>query len=83
VKRQLRPAPPPLEANDTVILGVMTAAWGVALIVLLIVRNHLAAADQWWIWVPVTGFIFGLFGFVFVPHLKRSRARAAGRRQQH
>jgi hypothetical protein len=81
VKRELRPAPPPLEANDNVILAVFTAAWGVAMIVLLIVRDQLPAADQWWIWVPVTGFVFGLFGFVYVPHLKRSRARAAERRQ--
>jgi Protein of unknown function (DUF2530) len=62
-------------------MGVMTAAWGVAAIVLVSVRNHLPAADQWWMWVPIAGFILGLFGFVYVPHLKRSRARAAERRQ--
>jgi Protein of unknown function (DUF2530) len=77
-----RTAPPPLEGDDRVITGVITAAWAVALIVLLIVRNQLATADRWWIWVPLAGFCMGLFGFVYVPHLKRSRARAAQRREQ-
>jgi phosphate/sulfate permease len=63
-------------------MSVITAGWAVALIVLLLVHHHLSAADQWWIWVPVTGLCFGLFGFVYVPHLKRSRARAAQRREE-
>ncbi len=77
-----RPVPPPLEGNDAVITGVITAGWAVALIVLLIVRNQLAQADRWWIWVAVAGFCLGLFGLAYVPYLKRSRAKAAGRRQQ-
>lgn len=77
-----RPVPPPYEGDDRLITAVITAGWAVALVVLLLVRGHLAAADQWWIWVPVTGLFFGLFGLVYVPHLKRSRARAAERRQQ-
>jgi len=77
-----RPAPPPLEGDDRFITAVITAAWGIALIVLLAVRGHLAAADRWWIWVAVTGFCMGLFGIVYVPHVKRSRARAALRREQ-
>jgi hypothetical protein len=82
VRQQQRPVPPPLEGNDQLIAGVITAAWAVALAVLLIVRNHLPAADQWWVWVPVAGLCQGLFGLAYVPHLKRSRARAAERRQQ-
>lgn len=78
----LRPPPPPLEGDDRLITAVITAGFLVALIVLLILRTSLAPADRWWIWVPVTGAAMGLFGFVYVPHLKGSRARAAARRQQ-
>jgi Protein of unknown function (DUF2530) len=73
--------PPPLEGDDRLITAVITAGWAVALIVLLVVRNDLAAADRWWIWVAVAGLGLGLFGLAYVPHLKRSRARAAARRQ--
>lgn len=78
---QQRPVPPPYEGDDRLITLVITAAWAVALIVLLIVRDQLAAADRWWIWVAVAGVCTGLFGLVYVPHLKRSRERAAERRQ--
>jgi hypothetical protein len=77
-----RPAPPPLEGDDRLITGVLTGAWAVALVVLLLVRGHLAPADQWWIWVPVGGVCMGVFGLVYVPYLKKSRARAAQRREQ-
>lgn len=78
----LRPAPPPLEGDDRLITAVITAGWGIALIVLLALRDQLAPADRWWIWVTVVGFGMGLFGFVYVPYHKRSRARAALRREQ-
>jgi hypothetical protein len=82
VSRPERPTPPPLEGDDRVITGVITAAWAVALIVLLIVRDSLPAADRWWVWVAAFGTFMGLFGFAYVPHLKRSRNRAAERRRQ-
>jgi heme A synthase len=77
-KRQ--PAPPPLEGPDQLIAGGLTAAWAVALIVLLAVRSQLPGQDRWWIWVAVAGVAEGLFGMWYVPVLKRSRARAAERR---
>ena len=52
-----------------------------ALVVLLIVRGSLPAADRWWIWVAAFGTVLGLFGLVYVPYLKRSRARTAERRR--
>jgi hypothetical protein len=82
VRPPLRPAPPPLEGNDRVITSVITAGWGAAAIVLLLVSDRLAAADRWWIWVAVAGFCTGLFGLAWVPYLKRSRSRAEQRRQQ-
>jgi len=57
---------------------VISAGWAVALITLLAVQPP--ASDRWWIWTCVTGLGLGLFGMVYVPYLKRSRARAARRR---
>ncbi len=79
--RTQRPVPPPLEGDDRLITAVITAGFLVALIVLLVVRDSLAPADRWWVWVAVVGTGLGLFGLAYVPHLKRSRARAARRRQ--
>jgi ABC-type nickel/cobalt efflux system permease component RcnA len=73
-----RPSPPPpLEGNDQLVTGVVTAAWAIALVVLLIVRDRLPADARWWIWTCVSGLVFGLFGLWYVPRLKRARAKAA------
>jgi hypothetical protein len=75
-----RPVPPPLEGNDRLITAVITAGWVIALIVLIALRDQIAPADRWWIWVAAFGTFLGLFGLVYVPYLKRSRERAAERR---
>jgi hypothetical protein len=80
VPRTTLPSPPPLEGNDQLITLVVTGAWAVALIVLLILRGHLAPQDRWWVWVAVAGCGIGLFGLAYVPWLKRGRQRAADRR---
>jgi hypothetical protein len=81
--KEPRPAPPPpLEANDKVVTGTLTAGWALALIVLLIVRDSLPADARWWIWTCVAGVAMGLFALWYVPRLKRGRARAAARREQ-
>ncbi len=77
-----REVPPPLEGNDLIIASTATIAWAVALIVVFALRHHLPQASHWWIWTCVTGFGLGLFGLIYVPHLKRSRARAAQKREQ-
>ncbi|MGH3256971.1 MAG: DUF2530 domain-containing protein [Streptosporangiaceae bacterium] len=75
-----RPSPPPpLEANEQLVAGVVTAAWAIALVVLLIVRDSLPASARWWIWTCVAGVVLGLFALWYVPRLKRSRAKAAAR----
>ena len=80
-EREERPAPPPpLEANDQVVTGVITAGWAVALVVLLIVRDSLPPGERWWIWTCVAGLALGLFGLWYVPRMKRARTRAAARR---
>jgi hypothetical protein len=81
VRRPERPVPPPLEGNDRLITAVITAGFLVALVVLLIVRDRLPAADRWWIWVAASGTALGLFGLAYVPYLKRSRERTAERRR--
>lgn len=80
MSRPSLPSPPPLEGNDQLITGVITAGWAVCLIVLLIAGDRLAAADRWWVWVAVAGCAIGAFGLAYVPWLKRSRSRAAARR---
>ena len=77
-----RPAPPPLEANDRLVTAVVTAAWAVALIVVLVLRGSLPAAERWWLWTCVAGLGLGIFGLWYVPRMKRARARSAARRAQ-
>ena len=73
-----RPSPPPpLEANDQVVIWVGTAGWVVALVVLLVIRDSLPPGQRWWIWTCACGVAFGLFAMWYVPRLKRGRARAA------
>lgn len=77
-----RPSPPPpLEANDQVVIWVGTAGWTVALVVLLVIRDSLPAGQRWWIWTCVCGIAFGIFASWYVPRLKRGRARAADKRE--
>ena len=78
-----RPSPPPpLEADDQLVIWVGTAGWTVALVVLLIVRDSLPADQRWWIWTCVCGIAFGIFASWYVPRLKRGRARAAARQAE-
>jgi hypothetical protein len=82
VSRTLRPAPPPLEANDELVTAIGTAAWAVALVVLLVLRNQIPPSERWWIWTCVAGVAMGLFALWYVPRMKRARARSAARRAQ-
>ncbi|XRQ11243.1 DUF2530 domain-containing protein [Actinomadura welshii] len=68
-----RPDPPPMQTNDVRIAAAGTAAWAVALVVLLIVG--LPSDDRWWLWVCVAGIGIGLFAVWYVPRLQASRAR--------
>ena len=77
-----RPAPPPLEANAPLVTWVGIAGWTIALIVLIAVREHIPPSDRWWIWTCVTGIGLGVFALLYIPHLMRSRERAARRRAQ-
>jgi len=61
---------------------VLTAAWAVALVIVLIVRDQLPADERWWIWTCVAGVCMGLFGLWYVPRFKRARARKARQRAE-
>ena len=74
-----RPAPPPLEANDQLVTGVITAGWAIALLVLFLLRGDLPAGAQWWLWTCLAGVVLGLFGLWYLPRVKRGRERAASR----
>jgi NhaP-type Na+/H+ or K+/H+ antiporter len=82
VSSDRRPAPPPLEANAPLVTWAGIAGWVIALIVLLVVREHIPPSDRWWIWTCVTGIGLGVFALLYIPHLMRSRERAARRRAQ-
>ena len=64
------------------VTGVGTAAWAVALVVLLIARDAIPAGSRWWVWTCVAGLAMGLFALWYVPVLKRGRQRAAAHRDQ-
>jgi len=76
-----REVPPPLEGNARIITATGTVAWAIALIVVFTVRHDLPPSSHWWIWTCAAGFGMGLFGLVYVPHLQRSRARSAAKRE--
>lgn len=80
--RKLRPAPAPFEANDRLVTAVITAAWVIGLISVLVLRQHLSPSQRWWVWTCAVGVCMGLFGLWYVPRLQRSRVRAAERRAQ-
>ena len=81
-ERAERPSPPPpLEADDQLVIRVITAGWAIALVILLIVRGSLPAGERWWIWTCVAGLAFGIFALWYVPRLKRGRTRAVAGRE--
>lgn len=73
-----RPGRPPLEPYDvdgvaTVALG--TLAWAVAFLVLLSLRDRLAAAGaSWWLWTCLVGTVLGALG-VLLCRRRRDAAR--------
>jgi hypothetical protein len=81
-RRVQREVPPPLEGSDRFVTSVITVGWAIALVVVVLVRHQLPNSGHLWIWTCVTGFGLGLFGLVYVPYLKRGRAKAAARRAE-
>lgn len=64
-----------MQTDDRLVALAGTAAWGVALVVLLLV--DLPKGDRWWIWVCVAGIAIGLFAYWYLPRIQRSRTPKA------
>lgn len=63
----------PLETDERIPLGIGTVCWVVALVVLLLLGDRLPGAREWWIWTCAAGIGGGLFGFWYIPHVRRKR----------
>jgi hypothetical protein len=67
------PAPPPLEVDDWRLVGAGTAAWVVALVVLVVVDLSGGSVPGWWLWMCGVGIALGLLGVRI--QLRRSARR--------
>jgi hypothetical protein len=66
-----KPDPPPLETDDVRIIAAGTAAWAVALVVLVVLRLAGRDIHGWWIVMCASGALLGLVG---VRYCQRRRA---------
>jgi hypothetical protein len=67
-----RPDPPPLETDDVRTVTVGTAAWAVALVVLVVLRlADVTRVEGWWIAMCACGLALGLAG---IRYCQRRRA---------
>jgi hypothetical protein len=66
-----KPDPPPLETDDVKIIAGGTAAWAVALMVLVVLRLTGRDIHSWWIAMCACGALLGLVG---VRYCQRRRA---------
>ncbi len=73
-ERRPDPAPARADARKAVLAG--TVSWLVALVVTLVFRAQLEAADLGWlVWACATGVVLGLVGLVVVQVIRRRIAR--------
>lgn len=57
-----RPDPEPLETNDVALVAGGTALWGVALLVLLVLKATDVDIHTWWLEMCGAGALLGLIG---------------------
>ena len=68
----------PLDHDGLLPIAVLTAAWGVAAIVLVVLRADLVESGRmWWLWTCVAGFGLGLLGYAY-SRRRRDAMRAKG-----
>ncbi|MFL1376199.1 MULTISPECIES: DUF2530 domain-containing protein [unclassified Nocardiopsis] len=79
MRKPRQPDPEVHESDYRVPAALGTAAWAIALVVLLSMGDALPATERWWIGVCATGTGLGVFGFLYIPRLLRKRSEAAER----
>ena len=79
-RRVSRPDPPPLETDDVKVVVVITAAWALALVVLVVLRLSGSEIRDWWMGMCGYGIALGLFGVRYCRrrHAAIERDKAAG-----
>lgn len=77
VVRPRRPDPPPLPVNDLAAVAVGTAAWLIALLVLLALHTQLARNHEtWWLSVCGAGVVLGIAGLGYCDRRQRRLRRS-------
>lgn len=79
MRKPRQPDPDVHESDYRVPTALGSIAWTLALAVLLLMGDRLPASERWWIWVCVTGLALGIFGYLYIPRVLRSRQRAEER----
>lgn len=80
-----RPDPPPLETDDVRTVTVITVAWGLALVVLLVLRlTDATRVEEWWLVMCGYGIGLGTIGVKYCERrhaaIERDKARGLPRR---
>ena len=65
----------PLAVSTVRVIMWGQLVWALALAVVLAVPSLHEGERDWWPWVPVTGLVLGLIGYLYV---RRGRGNAAG-----
>ncbi|CAM3988117.1 DUF2530 domain-containing protein [Nocardiopsis rhodophaea] len=68
-----------MESDYRVPTALGTAAWFVALVVLVAMGEKLPESERWWVWVCAVGIALGVFAFLYIPRLQRKRREAEER----
>ena len=75
MKLAKRPDPEPLETNDVAIVAGLTAAWGLALLVLAVARLTGSDVRTWWLVMCGCGIALGGLGVRYCQRRRDAIAR--------
>ena len=78
-RRVSRPDPAPLEIDDVKVVAVVTAAWALGLLVLLVLRLAGNDVHGWWMVMCGYGLALGLYGVRYCRRRHEAIARDAAR----
>ena len=70
-----RPDPEPLETNDVLIVGGLSVAWALALVVLLVIKAAGGDVRTWWLLMCLEGALLGLVGVRYCQRRRDAIAR--------